>query len=445
MSICAHLVEYVIKPGLCTGCGACVALAPKNKAKMIQTARGPVPEYSQLLELPELAMAACPGKGVNYPALYMKHFGSLPNDALLGCFTGLYVGFSADPEIRAMGASGGVLTQALMFLLETGRIDGAILARQGRPTPLEARAFIAKTTEEIRACAQSVYIPVSMLDILREIEPGKRYAMTCLPEQSSALRMLQYEGFAPARQIRYVFGPYTGTALEPAALHSYMCSKRIRKDDPVTALHWRAGEWPGYLEITTASGRVVRTPKVYYNYLIPFYITQTSLQSMDFSNEFTDLSVGDAWSPALESKGGGHSVIVVRSEEIREILHEMLDSGKLSFESIEPVKAAGMHGHMLDFKKRGGYLRNEARRRHGKPAPDYGYRPSPLPSSRKRVETIISALFTVGRTRPARWLIAHIPEMLIGPVFNAARLTWKRFSRPVKRRGLKTLRMIDGN
>ena len=84
-----------------------------------------------------------------------------------------------------------------------------------------------------------------------------------------------------------------------------MRSKGVSDDDAVTSLRWRAGEWPGYLQIQTASGREIRSKKVYYNFLIPFYITQASLQSMDFANEFADVSVGDAWSPRFESQGAG--------------------------------------------------------------------------------------------------------------------------------------------
>ncbi len=74
--------------------------------------------------------------------------------------------------------------------------------------------------------------------------------------------------------------------------------------DGITSLKWRAGEWPGYLEIKTESGRLIRSNKFYYNYLIPFFITRNSLQNMDFANEFCDLSVGDAWSPRFEKAGG---------------------------------------------------------------------------------------------------------------------------------------------
>ncbi len=430
------LTHGVIQAGLCTGCGACIALDESPHSLMQDTHLGPIPAWMADSRLPLWSTQACPGLGVNYPDLYQKHYGHYPNQWLLGEIQSVWTGHASDPAIRRIGASGGVLTQVLVYLLETGKVDAVILAQQGRPTPEKARAVIAQTPEAILAGAQSIYIPVSMLDLLKTLEPQKTYAITCLPEQSAALRVMQQEGFAPAMQVQYVVGLYTGTALYPAAISCFLRSRGIREDDSIQSLKWRAGEWPGYLEIKTESGRIVRSKKVYYNFLIPFYITQTSLQSMDFVNEFADLSVGDAWSPVFEAQGVGHSIIVARTQPMASIIAEMEREGWLSLEEEDPLKASDMHGHMLDFKKRGGYLRNQWRRKMGRPAPDYGYRPAGIPLSRVLVEIVISSLFVVGRTAWARWVVARIPESIIGPVFNTLRLGWKKLSRPTKRKGL---------
>jgi coenzyme F420 hydrogenase subunit beta len=436
MSIAVEDIRRVVRAGICTGCGACVALDSSGLSHMRSTPLGPVPEFPDGVNLPDFAHEVCPAIGIDYPALYRGHYGGYPESWLTGHIEKVRAGFARDPALRRAGASGGVLTRTLLYLLETGRVDGVILARQGVPTPEEAGAVIATTPDDVIAGAGSIYIPVSMLHVLRDLEAGKRYAATCLPEQSAALRVMQQNGFAPARQVEYVVGPYTGTALYPAAIRCYLRSKRVSDEDTITSLRWRAGEWPGYLEVTTAGGRVLRTPKVYYNFLIPFFVTQTSLQSMDFTNEFADLSVGDAWSPALEARGGGHSVVATRSTEMDRIIVEMQEKGMLELEEKDPAEASDMHGHMLDFKKRGGWLRNRWRTKTGRMAPDYGYKPAHVPVSRILVEVVVSGLFAVGRTRLARWLVSVIPESIIGPVFNSLRLGWKEASRPTKRKGL---------
>ena len=442
LSKAAGPLNAVIASGTCTGCGACVALC-LGEVAMEHTAFGPRPVCAAEATFPAAAERVCPAYRLSYPQLYRDHYGQVPDAGLLGQVVRVRVGHAAHAGIRRRSASGGLLTATLCHLLASGRVDAVIAVRQGVPEPKLAQAVVCTTTEEIEQCAQSVYVPVAVLDCLRAVEPDKRYAMTCLPDQSAALRALQREGFGPAKQIAYVVGPYTGTALYPAAIEHYLKSHGITADDPVVSLAWRAGEWPGYLEIRTASGRCLRSKKVYYNYLIPFYVTRNSTQNMDFANEFADLAVGDAWSPVYEQKGEGYAVFTTRTEQMEAVVQEMIEREVVVAEDIEPLKAAEMHGHMLDFKKRGGYIRNRIRRLFGRPAPDFGMRPSPLPASRWGTELVIFGILSLCSTRVARTLLRWFPERWIGPMFDRLRLGWKRISKPTKRKGLAELTMIE--
>ena len=432
-------LEQVVSGGICTGCGACASLT--DDIVMEDTSKGPRPLFLSKESIPELAFEACPGKGVDYPALYRSHYGRLPEDWRVGIVDGMWTGYAGDPDTRRAGASGGVTTAVLLHLLETKRIDAAVVAKQGVSSPEKAGYYFARTREDLLACTQSVYIPVSMLDALRQFKPGERYAMTCVPEQSAALRVLQQAGHEAALQVQYVLGPYTGTALYPGAIRTLLRSHGVRDEDAITSLKWRAGEWPGYLEVITASGRVVRSKKVYYNFLIPFFVTQASLQSMDFANEFTDLSVGDAWSPKYEALGAGFSVVASRQPAMTALLEEMREKRLLVLEPVDPLEASEMHGHMIDFKKRGGHIRNQWRRLLGRAAPDYGLHPVGTASSRYLVEVVVSGLFAIAGTPAARLVLQLIPEKVIGPVFNWLRLNWKAMSKPTKRKGLKNLQM----
>lgn len=438
-----RLLKKVVNAGLCVGCGACVGAAPRSDAHMVKRPGGPEPVLGSYAgELDDVLWEACPGKGIDYPKLYQTHYGRMPDDWRIGVARQVWIGYSSDPLVRRAGASGGVMTSVLLYLLESGRIDAALLVRQGIPSAEEAAYCFARSREEVLSCAQSVYVPVPVLDALRDFVPGERYAMTCLPEQSAALRVLQHGGIRAAQQVEYVLGPYTGTALEQRAIRALLRNNGVRDDDPVMSLKWRAGEWPGYLEIRTASGRLVRSPKVYYNYLIPFYITSASLRSMDFTNEFADISVGDAWSPKLECLGGGYSVVVARSDGMKRIIDEMKNRDLLDMAEQDVSAASEMHGHMIDFKKRGGYIRNSARRFVGRPAPDYGLRPVSIGVRRVLVECVVSSLFLLCRSRLPRWTLERIPERILGPLFDRLRLAWKSVSRPAKRKGMSNLRMI---
>lgn len=77
---------------------------------------------------------------------------------------------------------------------------------------------------------------------------------------------------------------------------------------------------------------------------------------------------------------------------------------KVTLAAIGLDEALAMHGHMLDFKKRGSFIRIQWRKLRGLPAPAYGYAPAHIPLSRYGVEIVISTLFTMARGwRGASW------------------------------------------
>ncbi|MGC9335827.1 MAG: coenzyme F420 hydrogenase/dehydrogenase beta subunit N-terminal domain-containing protein [Anaerolineae bacterium] len=390
------------------------------------------------------AYEACPGKGINYPEAYREAFGSLPQNWLIGHHRKLFVGHSCDPEVRKRGASGGVITQTLVYLLEQGLIDGAVVLRQGSPKPWLAQPVIAQSRDDLVAASQSVYVPVPVNTILEDMRSfGGRLAYVGLPDQVASLRRLQRLGHPGARKVAYVIGPYVGTAMYFGAIESFLRSNGIDRVDEIVDLAYREGEWPGYLQIRTRSGRVLRAEKFYYNYLIPFYVTRSSLLAVDFTNELTDISVGDAWHPRYESRGEGFSVVVARSQKGESLLSSMDRDGLVDLEEITLHDALTMHAHMIDFKKRGAFVRLRWREMRGKPVPHYGYRPASIPLSRKLVELVIVAVFALGRTRVCRRLVEFVPLRLIGPLFEALRRAWKRISKPAKRTGLADLRFEE--
>ncbi|HXF63723.1 MAG TPA: coenzyme F420 hydrogenase/dehydrogenase beta subunit N-terminal domain-containing protein, partial [Caldilineaceae bacterium] len=264
-----RLQAEVIRPGLCTHCGLCVGLSG-GALTMQPSAQGPLPaptlpEELRPVTLPPEAYLACPGKGLNYPDLNDSLFGGPPPSWLAGHVRRCYLGYAADPAIRRAGASGGVITRTLLYLLEQGRIDGAVVVRQGIPHPCQASPVLAATPDEIRAASQSVYAPVpvnALLDQMAAFDGVLAYVG--LPDQVAALRRLQQLGHPGACKVRYVLGPYVGTNLYGAAIESFLRANGVHSMDEVSELRYRAGEWPGYLLVRTRDGRELRAAKFHY-------------------------------------------------------------------------------------------------------------------------------------------------------------------------------------
>jgi len=176
-------ISSVAKDGLCTGCGTCVALCPNDAIEMVINEKKGV----YVPELDEgkcnncgICFKVCPGHEVDFKGLNLEIFGKEPEDILIGNYLNCYVGHATDYDIRYNSASGGLVTALLIFALEEGLIDGALVTRMKKDKPLEPEPFIARTREEIIEARGSKYCPVPANVALREIleaEEGERFVV----------------------------------------------------------------------------------------------------------------------------------------------------------------------------------------------------------------------------------------------------------------------------
>jgi coenzyme F420 hydrogenase subunit beta len=428
--------KKIMNSHLCNRCGSCVGLS--DGAIVFKDKEGKY--YPQLVkDLTEQTLSrvygACSGKYFDFE-YYRKRFydGAKHFHYYTGPYEKIGIGFSTNPELRLNGASGGVLTSILIFLLEKGMIDGAVTLRMSREKPWLIEAFIATTRDEIIESAQSKYSISSVNDILNKIQDFKgKLAYIGLPPQVQSIRKLQDVNDPSVKNINYIFGPFYGNTLHFSSIRSLLRSYGEKDYTQIKKLYFRYGEWPGNMRIEMASGRVIELKKFHANYLIPFHILRNSLFCTDLANEFTDISGGDAWAPEYEERGKGFSLIISRTEQGERLLQQMIDDGWIKFDEISEDEAITMHSHGYDLKKRGAFIRIKLRRLFGKPVPDYGYTLKDFPFTRYLMEVVISILFLLLSTSIARWIVERFSPSFVGGIFEKARITWKNSTFKIKR------------
>lgn len=189
MSTPSPSLTRVAKGDLCSGCGACAALAP-GRVTMAMKEPGylrPV-QHRDLLPDQEQAIAAiCPGLGVHIDADRRS------DDVLWGPLLAVRSGWATDPDIRHAGASGGVLTALCVWLLESGTVDGVVQITADPENPIGNVTVVSRTVAEIRKAAGSRYAPsapLANLDRLidEHLTTGHRFAVVGKPCDASALR-----------------------------------------------------------------------------------------------------------------------------------------------------------------------------------------------------------------------------------------------------------------
>ncbi len=424
---------------LCNRCGSCVGLSG-GKIRFAEREGRYLPELNGALteEQYDRIWNACSGGGFHFPGYREKFFSDAPAyHPYTGAYRGLFIGYSKDPEVRSSGASGGILSAVLIYLLEKGMIKGAVVTRMSPDRPWLTEPWIATTRQEILDAAQSKYILTSVNEILERIALfDGPLAYVGLPGQVQSVRKLQAMEDPSVKNIRYVFGPFYGNTLYFSSVRSFLKSHGERDHTAIRSLHFRYGEWPGNMRVEMRSGRVIELKKFHANYLIPFHIVRNSLFCTDFTNEFTDLSGGDAWAPVYEERGLGFSLVIGRSERGMALLKEMEAEGWLELSPLPEKECIDMHSHGYDFKKRGAFIRMRLRRMAGKQVPDYGYELKGFRATRILMELVISTLFVLLGTRPARWMVEQFPPRMIGRLFERSRTTWKRSTHRIKREDL---------
>ncbi len=437
-----RLLREVIRPGLCTRCGACGAVSDGAIGFPDRTGACLPELVGRAEDVPDVTRQGCGGREVDFPALNDRLFGKQPVNLLLGTFRRLCIAHATDAGVRRGGASGGVLTAAALHLLRTGQVAGVWVQGMDRENPCLPKSYLARTEADVLAAAQSKYVLSPHLAGLGEAEATDGpLAFVGLPCQVHALRKLQSAGHELAGRFRYVLGAYCGNILHFGSIRTFLSAHAVRDLSRVRSLDFRAGDWPGNLRIELFGGRVIEMPKFHANYLIPFHIMRRCLLCADLANEFADLSGGDAWAPRYEERGKGFSLVIARSQRGEELLQQMQRDGQLWTQPIEADEAMAMHSHGLDLKKRGAFLRIKRQRRAGRRVPEYGFRlAGRVPLARRIMEAVMGLIFRICWTRQARRAVEWIPDRWIGLLFQVARKRWKGATRATKKTGLGTIR-----
>ena len=359
-----NTIASVVKDGLCTGCGTCIALCPEEAIKLrINEKKGIyVPELNEeKCNNCGICFKVCPGHEVDFKALNLEIFGKEPEDILIGNYLNCYVGHSTNYNIRYNSASGGLVTALLIFALEEGIIDGVLVTRMKKGNPLEPEPFIARTKGEVIEASRSKYCPVPANIALKEILASKeeeRFAVVGLPCHIHGIRKAEQINKKLKGKITLHLGIFCNHA--PNFWGTKLLLRRLKvREDEVIKLDYRGEGYPGSMKISKKSGELLLLPD-YWDFVgAYFFYPARCLMCSDEICELADISFGDAWLPELSDDKIGASIVVSKSEIGEKLLQAMKLKKKIELNEVGVEKVIQSQMEMLYFKKKNRDARNK--------------------------------------------------------------------------------------
>ncbi len=326
-------INKILRKGLCTGCGTCVSLCPSGALKMEldQDSGTYLPQVdAEKCTRCGICLQVCPGHNVDFTNLNREIFGKLPENNLLGNYFGCFIGHAGEYDIRFDSASGGLVTAILIFALEQGIINGALVTRMDPEHPLRPQPFIARNRKEIIEASKSKYCPVPANVALKEILKAKeeeKFAVVGLPCQIQGVRKAELANKKLREKIVLHLGlvcSHTDSFKET----EYIFRKYRIQKDKITKLDYRGQGWPG--SMTIHSGDSWQKSIGLFEYIkvhnLCFYTPYRCILCGDFINRFADISFMDPWLPEIEASDKiGQTMILVRSPEGRKICDDSRD------------------------------------------------------------------------------------------------------------------------
>jgi coenzyme F420 hydrogenase subunit beta len=366
----ASIIEKtVIYNNNCIGCGICTVIkgSPfKIHLNSLGQYAAYIPEESNLEHSQVNIVCPFSEQALNEDeigkALFAKYATYNPN---IGFYLSTYVGYIYEGNFRELGSSGGVAKWILYTLRRTNKVDAVVqvIPNIEENSKLIYKYTISHSLEDILAGSKSAYYPVEMSKVLSYIRenPGK-YAIVGIPCFIKAVRLLSMADSLFNERICFTV--------------SLICG-HLKSKNYAEMMGWQLGILPDQLayidfrkkipgkkanqkgvEVKDRSSSVPTKLDIVQNlfgasYDNGFFQYNACNFCDDVVGETADISVGDAWLPKYLPDEKGTSVVIIRNQEISQLVETAIHEKRALFEPLPPNKIVKSQGGGFRQRKEG--------------------------------------------------------------------------------------------
>jgi coenzyme F420 hydrogenase subunit beta len=309
------LEEQIVLKDLCSGCGTCSAVCPRNCIEFLEEG---VPTMKGNAKCINCGLCAihCPRSFMDTSGIEKELFSGKRDE--LGYKVQRIAARTTDPELLKNAQDGGVVSTMLKFLFEKGKIDGAAVTQSDEN--FVGSPLLATSWEEAKPTSKSKYNLSPNVVALRWARQKKleNMALVGLPCHMAAFRKIEHYGPKNlAKGVGLTIGLFCSENFCDKMVTDYLPTKGV---DPkkITKMNIK-GKF-----MVESDGDVTEIPLPEMKAIA----NPGCLVCRDFSAEFADISVGAV------GASNGWCTVITRTEKGDAVLKEMIDAGVLETDKL---------------------------------------------------------------------------------------------------------------
>lgn len=331
-------IQAVSDSYLCSNCGACYAICPKEAIAFQWSGLGR--KYAVINEICiecGLCQKVCPS--IDTLNLHKRYA-----DKYIGNILNTYIGRSSDLEIYSNAQSGGVATAILTYLFRTGKIDAAVVCKMKAGNPPVVEHAIIEHAEELVHTQKSCYTPVDILSALRKTSKYRSIAIIGLPCHIQGAIHLSANS-SRFHNIKYRLGLICDRTL-CAGIQIVMAS--FVKDFNNITITWRKkdfiskeGKYYPYENAPVVVNGMEEThiiPNIYRMALKEMFTSPRCRICYDKLCTHADIVLGDPWGMTDYDKNKGDSLVLTRTVIGQQLIEDAISVGCLQLHKQESYR-----------------------------------------------------------------------------------------------------------
>lgn len=330
-------LRRIAKGHLCSGCGACAAIAPEA-IKMQVDDTGflrPLETGDVSREQDQNIAAVCPGLSLD-----LKPEGRRDH-TLWGPYIEVYSGHACDPALRHQASSGGGLSALLIHLLDSGAVDRVLQVGADPDLPIGNRIVLNDAGSEVFNSAGSRYAPSAPLaGIAPLLETELRIAFVGKPCDVAALRALARSDPRVDQRFPYMLSFFCAGVPSLRGAREVLDVLGVPEKN-VAAFRYRGDGWPGFATAISETGEKARMSYAdSWGGILSRHLQFRCKICPDGTGGFADVVCADAWEAdergyPVFAERDGISLVLSRTKKGEDLIRAARDAGKLTTEPFE--------------------------------------------------------------------------------------------------------------